>query len=81
MKIIIYTKTGCPWAIEVIDLLRDKNIPFEERDIYKNPAWGEEVIAKSGQSKSPTLDIDGYILADSDAEQVEAYLKSKGVLN
>ncbi len=81
MNIIVYTKTNCPWAKQVIDFLNDKKIPFEERDIYKNPDWKKEVEEKTGQSKSPTLDIDGHFLPDSDAKQVESYLKEKGVLN
>jgi hypothetical protein len=39
----------------------------------------DEMIAKSGQSKAPTLDIDGEILGDSDKDQVTQYLKEKGV--
>ena len=35
-----------------------------------------EAIDKSGQWKCPTLDIEGHILPDSDAKQVEQYLIS-----
>ncbi len=80
MNIIIYTKTGCAWAIEAMDWLAKHKIPFAERDMLKNPAYREEVIKKSSQWMSPTLDIDGHILPDSDAAQVEAYLKTKGIL-
>jgi hypothetical protein len=40
----------------------------------------QEAIAKSGISVCPTLDIDGDILADSDAKQVEDYLVCKGLI-
>lgn len=73
MNIIVYTKTGCPWAEEVISFLKKQGIPFEERDMLKNPIYKEEALRKSGQWKSPTLDIDGRILPDSDAAQVEKY--------
>lgn len=76
MTIIFYSKTGCPWGDGVRDLLNSKNISFEERDMIKNPAFKIECEEKSGQSKCPTLDIDGHILADSDANQVEEYLRS-----
>ncbi len=75
-NIIVYTKTGCPWGIEVIDFLNSKNIPFIEKDMFGNPDFKDECISKSGQWKCPTLDINGHILADSDANQVEEYLKS-----
>lgn len=78
MNIIVYTKTGCPWAIEVTDYLKENNIPFEERDIIKNPEYKREVEEKSGQSKSPTLDIDGVIVPDAGLEDViQAIAKAK----
>ena len=76
MKIILYTKKGCPWCIGVLKLFAENNIAFEEREVFGNKAFFEEMVAKSGQMKAPTLDIDGHILADSDREQVAAYLKT-----
>lgn len=78
--IILYTKTGCPWGKQVIDFLHDKQVPFEERNMTENDVYRLEAIEKSGQWKCPTLDIEGYILADSDAKQVEDYLVSIGVM-
>ena len=75
MSIIFYSKTGCPWGDEVRDLLVSKNISFDERDMRKDPKYMDECIAKTGQSKCPTLDIDRHILADSDAKTVAEYLK------
>lgn len=76
MNIIFYSKTGCPWGDEVRDYLTSKNIPFEEREMLGNPEYKDECIAKSGQWKCPTLDIDGHILPDSDAKQVDKYIQS-----
>jgi len=74
MKIIIYTKTGCPWCLGVLDLLRRNQIIFEERNVSENQEFFDEMIKKSGQSLTPTLDINGTILADSDQETVAKYL-------
>lgn len=74
MNIIIYTKTGCPWTPDVIAYLKSRDISFEERDIIKNPEYRKEVEGKSGQSKSPTLDIDGIIVPDAGVEEVVAAL-------
>lgn len=70
MSIIIYTKTGCPWAIEAIDFLTQHNLPFEERDILTNPTWREEVEKATGQNKSPTLNIDGVWVLDAGVEDI-----------
>ncbi len=79
-SIIVYTKTGCGWGIEVIEFLEENKIPFEERDMYENDEYRLEAIKKTGQWKCPTLDIDGHMLKNSDAEEVEEYLISIGVL-
>ncbi len=80
MKIILYTKTGCPWCEDVLELFKEKNITFEEREVLGNRTYYDELVKKSGQTKTPTLDIDGSILADSDRAQVEEYLKNKNLL-
>ena len=62
-----------------MDFLNERGVEYEEREVRNNPKFMDEMIKKSGQSKAPTLDIDGHILADSDKEQVEKYLKEKGL--
>ncbi|KKU68516.1 MAG: Glutaredoxin [Parcubacteria group bacterium GW2011_GWA2_47_16] len=78
--LIIYSKTGCPWCRDALAFLRNKKIAFEEREVLSNPKFFEELQAKSGQSKAPTLDVDGEILADTDAAAIEAFLKEKKLL-
>jgi glutaredoxin 3 len=80
MNIIAYTKTGCPWCNGVIEYLDNAGVEYEEREVTGNPKYMEEMKKKSGQDKTPTLDIDGHILADSDKEQVDKYLKSIGAI-
>lgn len=77
MNIAIYKKTGCPWAAAVAAFLKAQDIPFEERDMTRNPDFKREVEEKSGQSKSPTLIIDGEVLPDASVEQVYEALQKK----
>jgi glutaredoxin 3 len=79
MNIILYTKKGCPWCNDVRDLLNEKKVQYEEREVLSSKKFFDEMISKSGQSKAPTLDIDGVILGDSDKDQVAKYLKERGV--
>lgn len=78
MSLIVYTKQGCPWCEEVLELLRSKSITFDERECRNNEEHFAELKKKSGQDKTPTLDVDGDILADSDAQAVSVFLKKKG---
>lgn len=70
MNIIVYTKTGCPWSAQVMEYLRRNGLPFEERNMAEYPEFRKEAEEKSGQSKSPILDIDGLIVPNAGVEEV-----------
>ncbi|MGH7937964.1 MAG: glutaredoxin family protein [Bryobacteraceae bacterium] len=80
MKITLYRKSGCPWSAAVMGFLNEMNIPHEIRNVTTNPAYAKEVEAVSGQSKSPTLDIDGEILPDARVEDVAQALEKRGII-
>jgi glutaredoxin 3 len=78
MKVILYRKSGCPWAAAVIGFLNELAVPFEIRNVSANEQYAREVETKSGGCKSPTLDIDGKILADASVEDVAQALEELG---
>jgi uncharacterized protein (DUF427 family) len=63
----------------VLELLRRNNIAFKEKEVRSNRVNYDELVRISGQNKTPTLDIDGEILADSDAHQALHFLNQKGI--
>jgi glutaredoxin len=79
MKIIVYKKTGCPWAEDVEDFFKEKGLDYEARDMMKKSQYRDEAQQLSGQSKSPTVVIDDKIFPDTDVEHLEEYLESRGV--
>lgn len=79
MNIIMYTKVGCPWCDQARYFLESQNIPFVEKECRNNKEHFDELIRKSGQTLTPTLDVDGDILADTDAPAIADFLKKKGV--
>ncbi len=80
MKITLYRKSGCPWSAAVMGFLNELNISYDIRNTTANPSYAREVEAISGQSKSPTLDIDGSILPDATVEDVAKILKERGII-
>jgi glutaredoxin len=80
MKIVLYRKSGCPWSAAVMGFLNEMNIPYEARNVTTNPAYARDVEALSGQSKSPTLNIDGCILPDASVEDVAKALDERGIV-
>jgi glutaredoxin 3 len=80
MKTTLYRKSGCPWSAAVMGFLNELNIPYEIKNVTTNPVYATEVEALSGQSKSPTLDIDGTILPDAGIEDVAKALEERGIV-
>ncbi len=79
MKIAIYKKSGCPWAAAVMGFLNELNVPYEIRNVTSHPEFAKELEKKSGKCISPTLEIDGTILADASVEDVAQVLEKKGL--
>lgn len=79
MNIILYTKVGCPWCDEVRALLEEKGVAFQERECRNDQANFDELVKKSGQTLTPTLDIDGEIIPDTDAAALTVLFKERGV--
>jgi glutaredoxin len=74
LEITTYLKTFCGWSEGVRAVMRKYSLPFEEKDIIKNPAFRWEMEQKSGQSLSPCVVVNGVMLADISGDEVEAYL-------
>lgn len=78
VNIVVYMKTGCPWARKVTDLLKRRGLEWEEKDMRQNPAYASEAQQQTGQTKSPTLIIDGQVIPDAGVEDVEKFLDQAG---
>jgi glutaredoxin len=75
----LYIKTGCPWCEEVLDYLDDQNIDYDKVVVSDDPEAMDEMVELSGQSKAPTMDWDGDILADFGVDELVPFLRSKGL--
>ena len=80
MNVIVYRKSGCPWAAAVIGFLNELSVPYDLRNVTTHPQYASEVEKKSGKCISPTLDIDGEILADASVEAVAELLEKRGIV-
>ncbi len=81
IEITAYLKTFCGWSEGVRSVFRKYELPFEEKDIIKNPAFRWEMEQKSGQPLSPCVVINGSMLADVSGEEVESWLVKSGLLD
>ena len=73
MKITAYLKPVCGWSGGVRDVFARYGLEYEEK-LIDDPNIYAEMVTKSGQPLSPCVEIDGDMLADVGAEDVEDYL-------
>lgn len=76
----LYVKTGCPWCAEAIDFLQRHRIAYQTINVSHDPSAMAEMVRISGQSKAPSLDWHGNVLADFGAAELEPFLRRLGVL-
>jgi glutaredoxin len=76
---ILYIKPGCPWCDEVVDFLHRKRIEIQQVIVSGNPEAMREMVALSGQTKAPTMDWHGEVLADFGVDELIPFLKERGM--
>ena len=79
-KITAWVKTQCGWSNGIRAVLAKYELPYEEKDIIKNPAFRWEMEQKSGQPLSPCVEVDGTMLADISGEELEQWMLEKGIV-
>lgn len=76
---VLYIKPGCPWCEDVVDFLKRKRIAVKTIVVSGNPQAMREMVELSGQSKAPTMDWHGEVLADFGVEELVPFLRRQGI--
>ena len=79
MSMIIYVKHHCPWCQEALAYLDQHRFTYEVRDVLADPEAMERMRDISRQSLTPTLEVDGKVLADFDTGQLSVFLDANGL--
>ena len=74
----LFIKPGCPWCDEAVDWLDDHRISYETLDVISDPAARREMHDLTGQTKAPSIEVDGKVLADFGADELEQWWKQQG---
>jgi glutaredoxin len=80
IEITAYLKTHCGWSRGVRAVLAKYNVPYQEKDIIKNPEFRFEMEQLSGQPLSPCVIVNGTMLPDISGEELEGYLLENGLV-
>jgi glutaredoxin len=72
-RIRLFIKPYCGWCDEAMDWLNDRGIKYEKLDVTSDPAARKEMFRLSGQTLAPVIEVDGEILADFGADELEGF--------
>ena len=73
MKIRLFIKPYCGWCHKAQRWLDERGIKYETLDVIANSAALTEMVALSGQTLAPVIDVDGQILADFGPEELAKF--------
>ena len=74
-KIRLFIKPYCGWCHEAKDWLDERGIKYEELDVSSDAGARREMLELTGQTKAPSIEVDGEILADFDTGQLGQFWK------
>jgi len=72
-SIRLFIKPYCGWCHEAIEWLDAHGIKYEVLDVTSDEAARKEMFELTGQTLTPTIDVDGEILADFGTDQLEEF--------
>ncbi len=78
MNIRLFIKPYCGWCHEVIRWLDQRGIRYETLDVTANADARREMLELSGQTLAPVIDVNGEILADFGADELEKWWGEMG---
>jgi glutaredoxin 3 len=73
MNIRLFIKPGCPWCDEATEWLDARGIQYKTLDVNSDRAAREEMLELTGQTKAPSIEVDGHLLADFGADELEEW--------
>jgi len=75
MKIRLFIKPYCGWCRKAQRWLDERGIKYETLDVIADREAMTEMVALSGQTFAPVIEVDGKILADFGPEELAKFWK------
>jgi len=77
-RIRLFIKPYCGWCHQAIHWLDRHGVNYETVDVMSDVAAAREMYQLSGQTLAPVIDVDGEILADFGADELEVWWREQG---
>ncbi len=73
----IYSLPTCPHCNAAKEFFKEHKIKYADINVESDEKAQKEMVDKSGQMGTPTIDIDGEIIVGFDEEKLKEVLKIK----
>jgi glutaredoxin-like YruB-family protein len=73
-SVTVYSADWCAFCHAAKDYLDKIGVSYTEKNVEKDPTFGQEAVSKSGQMGIPVLDINGEIIVGFDRTKIDAAL-------
>ena len=72
--VVIYTGNDCYWCDRAKQYLSQRGVPYEERNVEENEAYGPEVVNLSGQRHVPVIVVGSHAVIGFKKPELDAEL-------
>ena len=72
----LFVKPYCGWCDQAERWLDERGVKYETVDVIADADAFREMVALSGQSLAPVIDVDGQVLADFGTAELAVFWKA-----
>ncbi|MFN8633778.1 MAG: glutaredoxin domain-containing protein, partial [Chloroflexota bacterium] len=69
--VTVYTTTTCPWCVRAKEFLRQKGVPFQEKNLEYDPLAAREVMQRTSQTGVPVITAGDEVIVGFDRPRLE----------
>lgn len=74
----LFSRAMCSWCMDAKEWLDRHGIAYALVEVGSDAVAQAEMVALSNQSRVPVIEVDGHVLADFGADELEAWWKKMG---
>jgi len=74
-EITVYLTNTCPYCDMMKNYLKEKELPFKEVNVQRDPIAANRLVEETGQMGVPQTEINGQWVLGFDPERVDQLLK------
>ncbi len=67
---ILYIKPGCPWCRTAVAFFQQHGVAVDIRDVLSNREDFQRMLEVSGQTLTPTLEYDDFVVPDFSTDEL-----------